>query len=142
MTTETQQPAASTIPEIQIDGQTYKVEFSWPTFAEARTKYGEDPDMMNPAVLSEYTALALKRHHPMITADQIMTASPPQRLSIALAQMNQRVGDLDGNRRKILDYARRAADAGADAVVVGPGPGGTTPGKVSQVRRGSTRPCR
>jgi hypothetical protein len=69
--------AKSNIPEILIDGQPYKVEFSWPTFAEARTKHGEDPDLMNPAVLSEFVALALKRHHPMVTADQIMTASPP-----------------------------------------------------------------
>lgn len=65
------------IPEIEIDGQKYKVEFNWPSFAEARSKLGEDPDMMNPAILSEYAAIALKRHHPMVTADQLMTASPP-----------------------------------------------------------------
>lgn len=69
--------AKPAVPEIEIDGQSYKADFSWPAFAEARSKYGEDPDLMNPAVLSEFVALALKRHHPMVTADQIMTASPP-----------------------------------------------------------------
>lgn len=77
MTEVAQEEAKTGIPEIQIDGQTYKVEFNWPSFAEARKTLGEDPDMMNPEVLSQYLALALKRHHPMITSDQIMTASPP-----------------------------------------------------------------
>src|SRR5579884_4102760 len=36
---------------------------------------------------------------------------------IALAQTNSTVGDLDGNARCILDYARQANDAGADLVV-------------------------
>lgn len=38
---------------------------------------------------------------------------------IALAQIDTRVGDLDGNARKVLDQARRAAEAGADVVVLG-----------------------
>lgn len=67
----------SGIPEIMIDGIAYKVEFSWPTFAEVRKTYGADPDMMDPEVLSGVVALALKRHHPMVTAEQLMTASPP-----------------------------------------------------------------
>ena len=65
------------IPEIEIDGNTYKAEFTWTSFAEVRTKYGEDPDLMNPAVLGDYVACVLRRHHPMVTLDQIMTASPP-----------------------------------------------------------------
>src|SRR5579872_4881645 len=36
---------------------------------------------------------------------------------IALAQTNSTVGDLDGNARCILDYARRAHEAGAGVVV-------------------------
>ncbi len=36
---------------------------------------------------------------------------------IALAQINPTVGDLDGNREKILQYARRAQEQGADLVV-------------------------
>jgi len=38
-------------------------------------------------------------------------------MKIALAQINPTIGDLDGNRRKMLDYARRADDRGADLVV-------------------------
>ena len=38
-------------------------------------------------------------------------------MKIALAQINPTIGDLDGNRSKILDYARRADDRGADLVV-------------------------
>ncbi len=38
-------------------------------------------------------------------------------LRIALAQLNTTVGNLSGNAEKILDYAGRAADAGADLVV-------------------------
>jgi len=38
-------------------------------------------------------------------------------MKIALAQINPTIGDLDGNRSKILDYARRAHDRGADLVV-------------------------
>ena len=38
-------------------------------------------------------------------------------LRIALAQLNTVVGDLDGNREKILDGLSRAGDAGADLVV-------------------------
>ncbi len=37
-------------------------------------------------------------------------------MRIALAQINNTVGDLDGNAAKILDFARRAGDAGADLV--------------------------
>jgi len=77
MTEATQEVTKPGIPEIEIDGQIYKVEFNWPSFAEARKTLGEDPDMMNPESLSQYVAFALKRHHPMVTADQIMTASPP-----------------------------------------------------------------
>jgi NAD+ synthase (glutamine-hydrolysing) len=38
-------------------------------------------------------------------------------MRIALAQINPTIGDLDGNRKKILDYARRAEERGADLVV-------------------------
>ncbi|MFA7248805.1 MAG: NAD+ synthase [Dehalococcoidia bacterium] len=37
-------------------------------------------------------------------------------LRVALAQINTTVGDLDGNRERILDAARRAAAQGADVV--------------------------
>ena len=37
-------------------------------------------------------------------------------MRIALAQINNTVGDLDGNAAKILDFARRADRAGADVV--------------------------
>src|SRR3954454_16601971 len=39
-------------------------------------------------------------------------------LRIALAQIDTCVGDLAGNTRAVLDWARRAADAGADLVVL------------------------
>ncbi|TAK78113.1 MAG: NAD+ synthase [Dehalococcoidia bacterium] len=39
-----------------------------------------------------------------------------QTLRVALAQLNTTIGDLEGNRAKILDAARRAADQGADLV--------------------------
>jgi NAD+ synthase len=44
-----------------------------------------------------------------------MTAKEPQRLKIALAQMNQRVGDLAGNASAMLEMRRRAK--GADLLV-------------------------
>ena len=44
-------------------------------------------------------------------------ASMTDRLKIALAQMNQRVGDLDGNAKAMLDMRRRAAAEGADLLV-------------------------
>ncbi len=37
-------------------------------------------------------------------------------LRVALAQLNTTVGDLAGNSARMLDAARRAADAGADLV--------------------------
>ncbi|WP_028922718.1 NAD+ synthase [Pseudonocardia acaciae] len=40
------------------------------------------------------------------------------RLRIALAQVDTCVGDLAGNAEKIVDWCRRAAEAGADAVVL------------------------
>src|SRR3954452_7997611 len=40
-----------------------------------------------------------------------MTAKGTQRLRIALAQMNQRVGDLEGNAAAMLDMRRKAGDA-------------------------------
>ncbi|HET7575364.1 MAG TPA: NAD+ synthase [Sphingomicrobium sp.] len=40
-----------------------------------------------------------------------MTAKGTQQLKIALAQMNQRVGDLDGNASAMLEMRRRAKDA-------------------------------
>ncbi len=39
-----------------------------------------------------------------------------QTLRIALAQLNTTVGDLEGNRERILDAARRAGELGADLV--------------------------
>ena len=39
-----------------------------------------------------------------------------RRLRVGLAQINTTVGDFDGNRARILDAARRAADRGADLV--------------------------
>lgn len=38
-------------------------------------------------------------------------------MRIALAQINNTLGDLTGNATKILDFSRRAADGGADVVV-------------------------
>lgn len=38
-------------------------------------------------------------------------------MKIAMAQINTTVGDIDGNCRKVIDYSRRAADAGADLIV-------------------------
>jgi hypothetical protein len=68
--------SVSTIPEIVIDGHPYKAEFTWASFAKIRTKHGEEPDLLNPDILAEYTVAALNRHHPMVTIDQIMKASP------------------------------------------------------------------
>src|SRR6478672_12808987 len=39
------------------------------------------------------------------------------RLKIALAQMNQRVGDLEGNAKAMLEMRRKAAAAGADLLL-------------------------
>ncbi len=38
-------------------------------------------------------------------------------MKIALAQLNPTIGDIEGNRRRILDAYRRAVDGGADLVV-------------------------
>src|SRR5690348_9117051 len=46
-----------------------------------------------------------------------MTAKGKDRRKIALAQMNQRVGDLEGNAAAMLEMRRRAAAAGADLLV-------------------------
>ncbi len=40
-------------------------------------------------------------------------------LRIALAQIDTCVGDLDGNAHKVVEFSRRAADAGADLVAFG-----------------------
>src|SRR2546421_3990924 len=40
-----------------------------------------------------------------------MTAKGTQRLRLALAQMNQRVGDLEGNAKAMLEMRRKAGDA-------------------------------
>src|SRR5690606_21878112 len=40
-------------------------------------------------------------------------------LRIALAQIDSCVGDLDGNARKVVEFSRRAAQAGAQLVVFG-----------------------
>jgi NAD+ synthase len=46
-----------------------------------------------------------------------MTAKGTDRLKIALAQMNQRVGDLEGNAAGMLEMRRKAAAEGADLLV-------------------------
>ena len=40
----------------------------------------------------------------------------PKTLRLAMAQINVVVGDIDGNAQKIIEWMRRAADAGADIV--------------------------
>ena len=42
---------------------------------------------------------------------------PDARIRVAIAQVNPTVGDLKGNATKVLDWARRAADAGAQLLV-------------------------
>ena len=44
------------------------------------------------------------------------TLRPVAAFRLALAQVNPRVGDLEGNARIVVEWARRAADAGADLV--------------------------
>src|SRR3712207_1000037 len=44
-------------------------------------------------------------------------ARPTAPVRIALAQVNVRVGDLEGNARKIVEYLERARDAGAELVL-------------------------
>ena len=63
--------------EIVIAGQPYQAVFTWGTYAELRERHGVEPDYMNPAVLADALSLALKAKHPMVTAEQIMVASPP-----------------------------------------------------------------
>src|SRR5881628_2956803 len=46
-----------------------------------------------------------------------MTAKGTDRLKIALAQMNQRVGDLEGNAKAMIEMRRKAAAQGADLLV-------------------------
>src|SRR5687767_10434773 len=41
---------------------------------------------------------------------------PMTAVRIALAQIDTCVGDLDGNSRSVLEWTRKAADAGADLV--------------------------
>src|SRR5688572_9812086 len=48
------------------------------------------------------------------TSDTI--TSMPKTLRLAMAQINVVVGDIDGNAQKIIEWMRRAADAGADIV--------------------------
>lgn len=69
--------AMSKFPEIEIDGQKYKAEFNYETFATLRKKFGEEPDLMNPEVLAVHALQAIKKNHPMVTLEQIMAASPP-----------------------------------------------------------------
>ncbi len=44
-------------------------------------------------------------------------AGPPAPLRLALAQVNARVGDLEGNAAKVVDYLERARAAGAELVL-------------------------
>src|SRR3954468_10108126 len=46
-----------------------------------------------------------------------MTANETQHLKIALGQMNQRVGDLEGNAAAMLEMRRKAKEAGADLLL-------------------------
>ena len=48
-----------------------------------------------------------------------MSDSPPVRLSIALAQINPTVGDLEGNVARVRAAAEEASRAGADLVIYG-----------------------
>ncbi|HEV2075165.1 MAG TPA: nitrilase-related carbon-nitrogen hydrolase, partial [Thermoleophilaceae bacterium] len=45
-------------------------------------------------------------------------AARTQPLRLALAQIDPTVGDIDGNARKIADYAGRAGDEGAGLVIL------------------------
>jgi NAD+ synthase (glutamine-hydrolysing) len=45
-----------------------------------------------------------------------LVETTPRVLRIALAQLNNTVGDLDGNTRKIVEWIERAREAGADLV--------------------------
>ena len=57
------------------------------------------------------------RYNLRMSSPIVPVPAPADRVTIALAQINCIVGDLAGNSAKIVDFARRAREAGADLLL-------------------------
>ena len=54
-------PGKKKIPhEIRLGDKVYHARFEYDTYGDVRTKYGENPDYLNPLVLCEYIHAGLK----------------------------------------------------------------------------------
>lgn len=71
-------PGKKKIPhEIRIGDKVYHARFEYDTYGDVRTKHGENPDYLNPLVLSDYILAGLKDQVPDLTLDAIKKARPP-----------------------------------------------------------------
>jgi len=67
---------------LEFGGKEYKIVFDWEALALLKSEFSQEEQsklftQQNPHVLAKVLVFGLKRHHPEVTAEQILKASPP-----------------------------------------------------------------
>ena len=63
--------------KVDIDGKEYTIRFDWSCLAEIESAHGDSPNLFNPEIVASVAAIGMKKHHPELTAAQILEMSPP-----------------------------------------------------------------
>jgi hypothetical protein len=63
--------------QVDINGKLYTLRFTWAAMAEIEQKWGEAPNLFDPAVLAGVAAAGFRDKHPELTAEKLMELSPP-----------------------------------------------------------------
>ena len=62
---------------LRIEGRPYILKFTWAALSEIEQRYGDKPNLFDPAVVADVAAAGLRERHPEMTAEAIMKISPP-----------------------------------------------------------------
>ncbi len=64
---------------IKLGEKTYKIVYDWRAISEFQSKFGNNADVNTFSIdqIAETLVIGLSKHHPDITLDDIMAASPP-----------------------------------------------------------------
>lgn len=60
-----------------INGVPFTIRFTWKALAEVEHKYGDNPNLFDAETVAFVASAGMREKHPDMTAEKIMTLSPP-----------------------------------------------------------------
>lgn len=79
---------------VTLNGKTYKCYFEYDTYGEVRAIHGGEPDYLDPSILADFVVAGLKKQHPEITRDVIMSAKPQVPMIPAVLSVKDAIQEL------------------------------------------------